>query len=144
MLELSESKGTLLIYTPMWVGVLAMAVAGALLLAIAWRRRLDLIAAGGVFAAAVFFYVGWDFTHASATLHPSGFVVDGAFGELGRVGWSQVDRWEVDDRPSARGRSKVLALRLRSGEEITIRIGGLSDRETVRVIDFVKARAKQQ
>ena len=143
MLQLTESGGTLLIFTPLWVGALAMAVAGALLLATAWRRRLDLIAGGGLFAAAVFFYVGWDFMHSSATLHPAGVVIDGAFGELGRVGWSQVERWEVDDRPSARGRSKVLAMRLRSGEELTIRIGGLSDPETVRVLDFVKARARK-
>jgi hypothetical protein len=143
MLQLSESGGTLLLFTPIWVGALAMGLAGALLLAVAWRRRVDLVAAGGIFASLVFSYVGWDFMHASATLHPSGLVVDGAFGEVGRVGWSQVDRWEVDDRPSARGRLKVLALRLRSGEEITIRIGGLSDQETVRVLDFVKARTKK-
>jgi hypothetical protein len=143
MLQLSETGGTLVIFTPLWVGVLAMAVGGALLLAIAWRRRIDLIAAGGVFACLVFSYAGWDLMHSSATLHPAGVVVDGAFGEVGRVGWSQVDRWEVDDRPSARGRSKVLALRLRSGDEITIRIGGLSDAETVRVLDFVKGRAKK-
>jgi hypothetical protein len=143
MLDLTESGGTLVIFAPPWVAVVAMALAVALLVALAWRRRLDLITAGGFFASLVFFYVGWDFMHSSATLHPAGVVVDGAFGEVGRVGWSQVDRWEVDERPSARGRAKVLAFRLRSDDEVTIRIGGLSDADTVRVIDFVKARAKK-
>jgi hypothetical protein len=143
MLQLTESAGTLLIFTPPWVGTLAMVVSGLLVLAIAWRRRIDLIALGGVFAAAVFTYVGWDQLHASATLHPAGIIVDGAFGEVGRVGWSQVDRWEVDDRPGARGRTKVVAFMLKSGEEITLRIGGLSDAETLRVLDFVKARTRK-
>jgi hypothetical protein len=144
MLQLSESGGTLLLFTPQWVGMVAMGVAGALVLAVAWRRRLDFILLGGLFAAAVFSWAGWDQMHSSATLHPAGIVVDGPFGEVGRVGWTQVDRWEVDDRPGVRGRTKVLALTLRSGDEILVRIGGLSDAETARVIDFVKARAKKQ
>lgn len=143
MLQLTETAGALVIFTPPWVGMVALVLAGALLAAVAWRRRFDLILAGGLFAAAVFAYVGWDQLHGSATLHPAGIVVDGAFGEVGRVGWSQVERWEVDDRPGARGRTKVLAFTLRSGDEITIRIGGLSDPETVRVLDFVKARTKR-
>lgn len=147
MFTISETPAGLTVYTPIWIGLLALAAALALGAYVGLRAKAKAklnvkIAAAGT-AVPILLWIGWSVLSTSATLQRVGVIVDGPFGEEIRAPWSLVRSYETDERASLHGKATFFVLQIEGGDEVAIPLSGLSAEETVKVIDFVKARTRR-
>src|SRR5687768_3429950 len=96
-----------------------------------------------VLAGLAVIYAGIGMLLSSALFEPRGVIVSGTFGEVDRVAWSQVQRFEIEELALGRGRANYLVLYLRSGDYVPIGISGLDADDSVRLQKFVRERVKR-
>ena len=90
MRTLTVSDNLLVIHSPMWMGLLLIAVGIAITVGvhfIKWRREIRL---GALLGVIIVIYGGWSLLRNTTTFERRGFYVEGLRGEEQRVGWLQV------------------------------------------------------
>jgi len=158
LLQVSETPTGMLLAAPVWFALLAILLGIALIAfpALARTEKGRALAARvpfvqvriatavlAVLAGLAVIYAGIGMLLTSALFEPRGVIVSGTFGEVDRVAWSQVQRFEVEELALGRGRATYLVLYLRSGGYTPIGISGLPAEDAVRLQNFVKERVKR-
>ena len=158
LLRVSETPSGMLLEAPLWFALLTILLGIALLAfpALARTEKGKALAARvpfvqvriatavlAVLAGLGVIYAGIGMLLTSALFEPRGVVVSGTFGEVDRVAWSQVQRFEIEELALGRGRANYLVLYLRSGDYVPIGISGLDADDSVRLQKFVRERVKR-
>jgi len=158
LLQVSEAPAGMLLAAPTWFALLTILLGIALIAfpALARTEKGKSLAARvpfvqvriatavlAILAGLAVIYAGIGMLLTSALFEPRGVIVGGTFGEVDRVVWSQVQRFEVEELALGRGRANYLVLYLRNGDYVPIGISGLPPEDAVRLQQFVKARVKR-
>lgn len=158
MLHVTKTPTGLVLSAPAWLGILFLLMGIGLIAAVAFSRtprgralaaRVPFVqvriatAVLAVIAAAYVFYAGIAVLLASALFEPRGVIVTGTFGEVDRVAWSQVRRFEIEELARGRGRALYLILYLENGDYVPIGVSGLDAEDSLRLQAFVKERIKR-
>lgn len=158
LLQVSETPAGMLLAAPLWLALVTILLGLALiafpLLARtekgkALAARIPFVqvrvatAVLAVLAGLGVIYAGIGMLFTSALFEPRGVIVSGTFGEVDRVVWSQVHRFEVEELALSRGRATYLVLYLRSGDYVPIGVSGLDPADSVRLQKFVRERVKR-
>ena len=158
MLHVTQTPAGLLLAAPTWLGILFLLMGAGLIAAVALSRtprgkalaaRVPFVqvrvatAVLAVIAAAYVIYAGIAMLLASALFEPRGVIVSSTFGEVDRVAWSQVQRFEIEELARGRGRALYLILYLKSGDYVPVGISGLDAEDSLKLQAFVKERIKR-
>jgi hypothetical protein len=158
MLSVTQTSTGLLLAAPTWLGILFLLMGVGLIVVVVLARtpRGQALAARvpfvqvriatavlAVIAAAYVFYAGVALLLASALFEQRGVIVSSTFGEVDRVAWSQVQRFEIEELARGRGRALYLILYLRNGDYVPIGVSGLDAEGSLRLQNFVKERIKR-
>jgi len=158
VLQVTKTPTGLLLAAPTWLGILFLLMGIGLIAAVVLARtpRGQALAARvpfvqvriatavlAVIAALYVFYAGIAMLLASALFEQRGVIVSSTFGEVDRVAWSQVQRFEIEELALGRGRALYLILYLRNGDYVPIGVSGLAAEDSLRLQAFVKERIKR-
>ena len=127
---------SLIVHSPTWIGIVLVVVGIATAVVALLPRWPRVYRLGALLGTIILLYGGWELLGNVITFEPRGFYVEGPLGEEMRVGWLQVGgigkSASTDD----------LVLNLRSGGELGVELGGLSEDDHARVVAFVQKRIK--
>jgi len=134
---------SLIVHTPMWIGILLVLVGIATAVVALLPRWPRVYRLGALLGTIILLYGGWQLLGNVITFEPRGFYVESPLGEEMRIGWlivSGIDQGGLTGKKDAEPGQLVFLLR--SGGEMGVDLSGLSAEDQARVVAYVNTRIK--